>query len=87
VGTLGKINRSDRHQGSRPSLRMGFVGIMAYLKKRRRLSLIAPLTFGFARIGPAPQMRVEDLQSKGSGFADMLTRPNHAVIPFWYSLL
>jgi hypothetical protein len=41
----------------------GFVGIMAYLKKRRRLSLIVTLTYGFARIGAALKMLVEDLQS------------------------
>jgi integrase len=31
-------------------------------------ALIATLTYGFARIGAALKMRVEDLQSKGSGW-------------------
>jgi integrase len=34
----------------------------------RDRALIATLTYGFARIGAALKMRVEDLQSKGSGW-------------------
>jgi integrase len=34
----------------------------------RDRALIATLTYGFARIGPALKMRVEDLQSKGTGW-------------------
>jgi site-specific recombinase XerD len=34
----------------------------------RDRALIAPLTYGFARVGAALKMRVEDLQSKGSGW-------------------
>jgi integrase len=34
----------------------------------RDRALIAALTYGFARIGAALKMRVEDLQSKGSGW-------------------
>jgi hypothetical protein len=33
----------------------------------RDRALIATLTYGFARVGAALKMRVEDLQSKGSG--------------------
>jgi integrase/recombinase XerD len=31
-------------------------------------ALIATLTYGFARVGGTPKMRVEDLQSKGTGW-------------------
>jgi site-specific recombinase XerD len=34
----------------------------------RDRALIATLTYGFARVGAALKMRVEDLQSKGSGW-------------------
>jgi hypothetical protein len=49
-------------------LRAG-LDIMARLTVRdlRDRALIATLTYGFARIGAAPKMRVEDSQSKGSG--------------------
>jgi hypothetical protein len=34
----------------------------------RDRALIATLTYGFARIGAALKMRVEDLQAKGAGW-------------------
>jgi integrase len=37
-------------------------------RELRDRALIATLTYGFARIGAALKMRVEDLQSKGSGW-------------------
>jgi integrase len=38
------------------------------VRNLRDRALIATLTYGFARIGAALKMRVEDLQSKGSGW-------------------
>jgi site-specific recombinase XerD len=38
----------------------------------RDRALIAPLTYGFARVGAALKMRVEDLQAKGSGWLTRL---------------
>jgi site-specific recombinase XerD len=38
------------------------------MRDLRDRALIATLTYGFARIGAALKMRVEDLQSKGSGW-------------------
>ena len=40
----------------------------------RDRALIATLTYGFARVGAALKMRVEDLQSKGAGLADPAAR-------------
>jgi hypothetical protein len=43
---------------------------------------VATLTYGFARIGAALKMRVEDLQSKGSGWLIRLHRQAaHDAVP------